>query len=213
MATTADITFTSDLAGVDPGLRSGGLVFIDPDTDGAIVESHSMVETAAERAAATGLVAELFEGRGNWGDREFSEAVIRGERWRDDFFAAFDAYCDAHGHPAAVAVESFVDQPSKAKKIQARRWQTPLLIGMLITGFAERGYTVANGRLIFQNAGTVIRQHSNELMRLEERNNATFDVVVKNDHLLTNDHQRKAWAHADALSLRITTVRPSLGGK
>lgn len=213
MTATTDITFTSDLAGVDPGLRSGGLVFISPAGEGEIIDTHSLVEKPSERAGATQLVAELFQMRGNWGDREFSEAVIRAERWTSDFFVAFDAYCAEHGCPEAVAVESFVDQPSKAKKLQAKRWQTPLLIGMLVPAFAERGYTVANGRLIFQNAGTVIKQHAAELIRLEERNNATFDIVVRNDHLLTNDHQRKAWAHADALSLRITTVRPSLGGK
>jgi len=201
------------IAGIDPGLRSGGLVLVETDPE-RVLASVSMVEKAGESKQARAEAEELAEPLGGWSDKQFAAAVLRAERWMERFAAAFAELEKAHGRAEMIACESFVDQPSKAKKekagLLARRWQTPLLTGFLIPWLAARGYTVANGRLVFQNAGIVIPQFRSELAMLERGRAADKEAVVAGATLVGNDHERKALVHALALAIRVRRHRPQL---
>jgi hypothetical protein len=195
------------IAGVDPGLASGGLVLLSsvgPEVRAAV----SLVEKKSQREAAQQRAGDLAAELDGWSDREFASAALRAENWRDSFAQAVDQLIAEQGPIDYFAVESFVDQRSRAREEQQRlvrnRWQTPLVIGMLAVVLEQRGITVGNQRLIYQNAGIVIRQWSAELSELKDRRRGQSDLFVSGDRQISNDHQRKAWAHAMALRLRLS---------
>ena len=194
------------IAGIDPGLRSGALVLIQHRPE-RVLASVSLVEASGAAGEAKRQADETAARLGGWSDTQFSSACLRAERWVARFRQAFEELEKEHGGIAYVACESFVDQPSRAAKEKAgllrKRWQTPLLTGYLNVYLAERGYTVANGRLVFQNAGVVIRQMTRELGVLERGRPEERERVIAGASLVGNDHERKALVHAMALSLRL----------
>jgi hypothetical protein len=194
------------IAGVDPGLASGGLVLISIQPN-EVLAAISLVEKKGQRQAAQQEVKELAADLDGWSDKEFASAMLRAESWRDNFRIAVDQLLEEYGAIDYFAVESFVDQRSRAREEQQRlvsnRWQTPLAIGLMSQVLEQREITVRNQRLIYQNAGIVIRQWSTELSALKNRRRGQEDLYIPGDRQITNDHQRKAWAHAMALRLRV----------
>ena len=183
---------------------------IDALDSDRVLGAVSMVEKRGVVKQAETEARRLADLLGGWSDLEYGAASLRVDRWMETFISGFEAIEDEHGAPHYVAVESFVDQRSRAREEQQRlvknRWMTPLLIGELAVYLADRGYTVANGRLIYQNAGTVIKQWATEIGMLENRRargKSAEDLLVVGDHQVSNDHLRKAFVHARALSVRV----------
>lgn len=193
------------IAGVDPGLASGGLVILDQEPQ--VIMAASMVEKAKGKAVSVDTANKLVSDLGGWSDKEFITAELRARAWVDAFSIIVDDFVLEHGPIDLWAVESFVDQRSRAREekeqLLRNRWHTPLVMGLLIPVFEKHGATTANGKLVYQNAGIVIRQMSLEIATLKNRTRANKkDVVVRGDTVIRNDHQRKAFAHAYALSIR-----------
>jgi hypothetical protein len=167
-----------------------------------VLAAVSLVQNKTTRQDAVAEALNIGKIFGGFPDKEFVEAALRADIWTEQCLA----FVDEQEKIDFIAVESFVDQRSRARedkqRLVSKRWQTPLVIGLLQAGLAERNITVQNGRLIYQNAGIVIRQLSTEIERLKSRRGKQ-DVVIPGDHIVTNDHQRKALAHALALSTRI----------
>jgi hypothetical protein len=196
------------IAGIDPGLASGGFVVIRGG-DRSVIKAYSLVESKREREEAKDLAVHFSNQAGIWGDNEFTTAVFRAEKWMQTFDQSYNDFNNEYGKIDYFAIESFVDQRSRAREekqqLLKNRWHTPLLIGLLVAYLNERDYKPQNHNLFYQNAGIIIRQWSTEIGMLAARKKGknAKDVVVKNDHLITNDHQRKALVHAFALSLRL----------
>lgn len=192
------------IAGLDPGLRTGGLVVVEKTTSERVLASISIVEPAGAVAQARKRADDLAARLGGWSDREFLAAALRADKWCERLVSALDEIEVEHGPIDIFAVESFIDQPSKAQRVQRKRWMTPLVMGQLAVVLRQRGSDVANGRVVYQNAGVVIRQWSAEIGLLaQRRRGATNSVVIAGDEQVGNDHERKALAHALALSLRL----------
>jgi hypothetical protein len=195
------------ICGIDPGLASGGLVLIDPRDGDRVLDSHSLVERKGAVAAAKARAEELNGALGSWGDREFTAAALRSEDWCLRVKDFLEGLVEGHGPISYFAVESFTDQASRARQDKAglirNRWQTPLSIGGLADVLRGFGAEVGNGRLIYQNAGVVLPQWRSELALLESRVRGQEAGVAPDDHLVGNDHERKALVHALALALRL----------
>lgn len=196
------------ICGIDPGLASGGLVVINAADGNRVLTSLSLVEKSGAAKKARSEAEEIASSVGGWGDMQFSAAALRSERWCAAVREALSEITDEYGPIAFFAVESFVDQPSRARKEKAgllrNRWQTPLSIGGLAEVLREHGAEVSNGRVVYQNAGIVIPQWATQLAQLETRTRGEDAGVVPDDRLVGNDHERKALVHALALALRIS---------
>lgn len=189
----------SAIVGIDPGLSSGGLVALCPRSE-RVLAAHSLLGPGVPSRSATAGEPEIL------GDRNFTLAERLAAAQAARTLAALDAVASGY-RIVRIGVESFVDQRSRAREDQGRlikdRWKTPLVIGHLCAGLAARGFTSVAGNLVFQDAGIVIRHFASELRELAGRPRGDArDRVAADDHLLTNDHLRKAWAHALWLSLR-----------
>lgn len=186
------------IAGVDPGLASGGVAILRSPKE-EVVAASSLVE----KRGSVKLAEEAYQSSSDidWGDREFSVASIRANSWLNNFIDFIDQVEGDYQPIKFYAIESFVDQRSRAREEKQRlvrnRWQTPLVMGLLQAELASRGFSVAAGNLFYQNAGLVITQQKNEINRLKQGG------LIPGDDLIKNDHQRKALAHALALSLRL----------
>lgn len=197
------------IGGIDPGLASGGFVVIDARQKNRVLASHSLVEPKGAAKAATEEARELAEEFGGWGDVEFIAAALRAERWVENFTSCLAEVEAEFGPITYFAVESFVDQRSRAREENNRlirnRWQTPFLMGQLAVALhGESDAFVRNRRIVYQNAGTVIRQWGPELAELKQRGRGKEDLIVSGDGQVGNDHERKALVHALALSLRLS---------
>lgn len=184
----------------------------DREDEETVIAAASMVEKKNDRANAIAEAARLAESMEGWSDKEFSAAVIRTNAWVTRLFAFIDEFEASTGKTIEVyGIESFVDQRSRAKEEKARlianRWHTPLVMGMMIVGLAQRGATIENGGVVYQNAGIVIRQFSSEIARLANRKVKKSSCVIPGDQLVTNDHTRKAFAHGLALSTHLRKAR------
>ena len=198
------------VGGIDPGLSSGGVVLLQRDPE-RVLAAISLVEPAGSARAALAQARAYLGARGGWGDVEFTAAMIRAKNWMTLFRSRLDAVCAEVGPVDIWAIESFVDQRSRAREEKARllknRWMTPLVIGMLADELEARGMSLENDRIVYQNAGIVIRQMAEEIGRLKDRRrSAALDVVIPGDRLVTNDHLRKAFAHALALHMRLPSI-------
>jgi hypothetical protein len=191
------------VAGIDPGLASGGFVIIDRSAKDRVLAAFSFVEKSGSARGAKEAARVFAEAIGGWGDLGFLSADLRARAWITRFLDALDEFERDHEPVQVFAIESFVDQAQHAKKMLQKRWQTPFTIGMLINELGVRGATPTNGRIIYQDAGRVLRQFSEEIGRLQSRGKAERDVVVAGDRVITHEHQRSALAHALALSLRL----------
>lgn len=186
------------IAGIDPGLASGGVAVIRSPKE-EVLAAASLVEARGAVKAAQGDydLARRFD----WGDKEFSVAAIRAGRWVSSLVDFLDNFEREFGPIDIYAVESFVDQRSRAREEKQRlvrnRWQTPLVMGLLQAALSDRQVSVEAGNLVYQNAGLVITQQRDEIARMKQG-----DFIPGNE-LIKNDHQRKALAHALALSLRL----------
>lgn len=196
------------IGGIDPGMRTGGIVLLQTDPE-KVLAAYSMVETRGTTTAANAQTETILSA--GWGDKEFTSAALRANGWLERFKEILDEIEEVHGHVRVWAIESFVDQRSRAREEQERlvrkRWMTPLVMGLLAYELQERGYSVDDNTIVYQNAGVVIRQNNEEIARLANRRNKQLDVVVPGDHLITNDHTRKAFAHALSLSSRYPNIR------
>lgn len=194
------------ICGIDPGLGTGAIVALSPAGD-RVLYARSLTEVRGDAARARERASELAGRLGGWGDRDYCAAHLRAEAWLARLRAACSELRDAHGPIRVCAVESFVDQRSRAREERARllrnRWQVPHVIALVSVVLAEHGLTVENGGLVYQNAGTVLSQLSRELTLLRERGATEEERILAGDDLLTNDHERSAFAHALALSIRM----------
>lgn len=187
-------------AGIDPGLTSGGLVIVERGSE-RIVAARSLVPAPAIKREAHERCREVL------GSRSFTAADILAETQARAAATALRELIDELGPVTAVCVEGFVDQPSRIsaekKGLVKERWKTPLMIGHLSEQLASIGFRVGLQNLAYTDAGVVIKHFSVELSRLAARRRGDRnELVAPGDQLLTNDHLRKAWAHASWLSLR-----------
>lgn len=199
-------TETFRILGIDPGLRSGGAAYVElAGSSERVLAALSLVETEKQRKEAAGEAKRLKEGNSGWGDEKYTAVSLRAHRWRSEFIAFLDRISDEFGQPDLIAVESFIDQAQHARTLKANRYQTPHLTGLLEAALYERGFAVERGNLLYQDAGDVIPQHSSEIAALESRSRSKINefAVVPGDEVITNDHMRKALAHALAASLRV----------
>ena len=187
------------LCGIDPGLASGGIVLLDQEK---VLETASLVEKKGAVKKAKEEARILTDNLDGWGDKEFIAASLRTVGWLARAEEVLNDWEKKYGTVQFYAVESFVDQPSRASQEKAgllrKRWQTPFVMGGLATLLARRGVTAANGRLVYQNAGVVIRQWHKEIALLEKGGS-----IYPGDEKITNDHLRKALVHALALNIRL----------
>jgi hypothetical protein len=198
-----------NVAGIDPGLASGGFVIIDRADQNRVLESISFVEKKGSVSSTKAEAKALATRLDGWGDIDFTAATLRADAWMETFIKAFETSEASHGPIDAIAVESFVDQAQHARKIVQKRWQTPLVIGMLNVELTSRGFTTENGRLIYQDAGRVLKQFSAERGVLAARRTNNRDVIVPGDRRVTNEHKRSALSHALAFSLRLPPYQPT----
>lgn len=211
----------ANIASFDPGLATGGFTVIEPTAPRFLAAvslgepSSTPAKTKAE--AKKQLKAnELLEKSGDdkvWGDIEFLAAALRAQRWVGRAVAAVEQAIAEHGPIGLIGIESFVDFPSLAGKVIAKRWQTPLVIGLLLPALKPFGLSVDEGTVVFQNAGIVLSskgqlasEHALLLERLEGRHPADRDMCWRGDRLLSNPHLITAGLHAIALSIR-TDIR------
>lgn len=182
--------------GIDPGLSSGGLVAIAGRSE-RVVAAYSLVRPGVPSRRADADAEPLT------GDRNFTLAM-RIAAAQSARIAELVALIGSEHRIVRIGVESFVDQRSRAREEQARlvkdRWKTPLVIGYAAALLAPIGFTTEDGSLVYQDASTVLRHMSAQLAAL--RDPARSEPVCENDHLLTNDHMRTAWAHAVWLAHR-----------
>lgn len=198
------------IGGIDPGLASGGFVVVKAARNEELVLfSRSLVPPRGTVSEAK-IVSSTARARLNgWGDREFIEADSRARAWVLIFLAAWAEFEAEHGEIEIFAIESFVDLHSKAKLMLKNRWHTPLVIGYLSAELRARGYTVENGRIVFQNPST-LAQFSYELASLDARKKPyPVDLVLRGDELVGNSHEARALAHALALANHLTAVTTS----
>lgn len=193
---------SSLVCGIDPGLASGGLVVIDALDGDRVIAAYSLVEKKGDSKEARARAEEMAASLGGWGDKAFTSAALRSTSWIAKAEEALSEITKKHGIVAWCAVESFVDQPSRARKekegLLRNRWQTPLSMGALALVLSSFGLSLERGNLVYQNAGVVLPQWRDELALLESKKE-----VVAGDKIVKNDHQRKALLHALALSLRL----------
>lgn len=195
------------IVGIDPGLGSGGLVAVDAADGDRVLLSRSLVPKKASlnEASEEARVLVASFGEPGWGDLEYLRADLRALRWVEFVLSVLDEVERDFAPPVAIAIESFVDQPSRAKKLIRNRWQTPHVIGILTAALRLRGYAPENGRVVYQNAGVVLTQLSTEIATLDARKKPFTDgVVVQGDSLVGNEHETRALAHALALAHRLT---------
>lgn len=211
------------LGGIDPGLSSGALVVVDALKENEIVAAYSFGKEKNKRLGEQ-AAGKVLDSWGQWGDKEYLTAHLRAQLWIDELSAALDEIEEEHGEITAIAVESFVDQRSRAREEKSQllkdRWKTPHVIGLIAQHLVSRDLSPESGRLVYQNAGLVIRRFASEIGALEERERATRkrdagnaprrDSVVPNDVCITNDHQRKALVHALQLSIILTDIKNDL---
>jgi hypothetical protein len=194
--------------GIDPGFGSGGMVGVEAPAE-RVVFSRSLVTKASARRARRDLAQSLTArfGEDGWGDVDYTEADLQSLAWVEVAVAAIEEFSAAFAWPAYIAVESFVDQRSRARKLIKDRWKVPHAIGVLSAALAPLGYTTVSGRLVYQDAGVVLRQFDAELARLDARQKPYPDgVVVEGDSLVGNEHERRALVHALALVNHLPTL-------
>lgn len=193
------------IGGIDPGLATGGFVVLQMSKPAltkppTVVWASSFVEKASVRKELQASLPAYYQQRP--GDKNYALADLRAEAWCAKLDVALSEYHDQFPLPAAIAVESFIDQGSRSSGVWIKeRWKTPHLIGRLVTILEKWGYTVSNGGLLFQDAGVALKQLQGELARM-----AAGEVFIPGGELLTNDHLRKSWAHAYTLALRWPTT-------
>lgn len=197
--------YSMNICGIDPGLASGGIVLVQSPDD-RVVLSRSLVEKRGSASKSKEDAREQAAVLGGWGDVAFTAAAQRSEAWLEAVRDTLDEIKATGYEIDYFAIESFVDQPSRARKEKAgllrNRWQTPLSMGRLAEELRRRGYSPEQGNIFYQNAGTVLTQWRTEIGQLEKRKKGQ-DAIVPGDHLVSNDHERKALVHALALSLRL----------
>lgn len=180
------------ICGIDPGYNTGGLVVLE--SPNRVIYARRMSPTKQEKAAAAELAKTLV------GDKQFNGADLVAQAQADRILLALD---ESPVKPDLLAVESFVDQPQYAKTMRAKLWTTPYTMGYLSAGLRARGYSVAEGNLVYQNAGVVMKHFALRLKLLKDRDETTMQSVYPGSDILTNDHMRSAFAHAAWRALRI----------
>lgn len=179
------------ICGVDPGLATGAMVLLDLEGD----------VTAAQRLGKAKGSAKAVKDRDPHADPQFTDAVDRALQVAAVIVRTVEAW-----KPTMVAMESFTDQASRAKKKTAsgkahfdrNRWMTPLVIGTALPRLADLGYSVELGTLRMQNPA-ILSQFDVELAILEGKADGTKPGGAE---LLTSDHHRKAWCHAEYARIR-----------
>lgn len=178
------------IAGVDPGLASGGIVCVELQPE-RIVDAESLRTKPGKPDT-------------EYVDRQFTDAIRRAEEWMNGAAAALDRM-----RPDLVVIESFVDLPSRARRngggksaFDKNRWMTPLVIGRLDAHL--RGLDV---EVRYQNP-SVLKQFAIPVGQMQEANSLsrrgrTVDVVFPGDHLLVNEHLLSAWSHAAYAAERV----------
>ncbi len=180
------------IGGIDPGYSTGGLVVLEAPNH--VIYARSFAPKPSEVAETKALAKTLM------GDKAFNDAALRSEAQVQRILAALD---DSPVKPDLLAVESFVDQPQYATTMRKGLWKTPFLMGHLAAGLAERGYSVAEGNLIYQDAGVVLKHFKLRISLLKRRDHATMHTHYPGSDILTNSHMRSAFAHAAWRALRL----------
>lgn len=190
------------IVGIDPGVSTGAIVAYNAATDSvcfALAASRSKSDRDAAKQAVSAMP----------GSREFAAADLLAQAQATTMLTAVDDIVAQFDLPHRIAVEAFVDQRSRAREEKAQllrdRWKTPLVIGHLSAGLAPRGFTVAAGTLVWQDAGIVQRHYATELAALRAGEFGE-PFLPQNARLLSSEHRRDAWAHAAWCAQRYTPI-------
>ncbi len=185
------------IVGIDPGYTSGGLVLIKPEL---VLATKTLRPTKDDRAKAKAVVARDSA----HGDKSFTAATIIAVSQAKLAKETLLAWQKEYGDFELIAIESFIDQRSRAREEKAHllkeRWKTPLMIGALLGELEAIGMLE---QVVWQDAGRVIRQFRSEIDAIAKYAPHKRDAIMKGDHQLKNDHLRKAWAHAAWRQMRI----------
>jgi hypothetical protein len=173
------------ICGIDPGLTTSGLVIIQAPNH--VVYGRSLAPTKAEQEQVSVRAKALGT------DTEFNRGVLLASSQAQRILQALD---EAPVRPDMIAVESFVDQPQHAKTMRKGLWKTPLTIGYLLAGLAERGYDLDRGTLHLQNAGVVLKHMALRIEQIKRRDETTLNTFYPGSAIVTNSHMRSAFAHA-----------------
>lgn len=182
------------IIGFDPGLTTGGMVLMSYPPE-RIIAARSLVRAIPKIDVPIG-------------ERAFTAAEAHARDVAQRAALTLDEWIAEHGPVAAIGIEAFIDQPSRARKpnLVKDRWKTPLAIGHISARFAERGFASEHGNVFYQDPA-ILRHFASELAELARPSSGEtrtmHDSVCEGDHLLTNDHLRKAWAHGAWLCPRL----------
>jgi hypothetical protein len=181
--------------GIDPGLTSGALVAWDGQS---VLAAKTYTWTAKTKREILG------KREHDIGDMPFTDAILLARAQAQRMVENLESVIYEQGsRPIAIGIESFVDQRHRAREEKGylikERWKTPLLIGALNERLEDLGYHTSDGTILWQNAGVVLKQKGDVIRALANMNETSnfLQPLIRNYSTLTNDHLRKAWAHAD----------------
>lgn len=194
-----------NIAGIDPGLGTGAIVILDRARGGRIAAAVSLIEAKGAIKEAREEARRLAATFGGWSDKQFLAADLRARIWVKRACKFLETFKAENGSIDIIAIESFVDQAQHARSMRRSRWMVPFLTGLLILELDRRGFSPERENLIYQDAGLVFKQLDRELAALAHPR--AKPLLVEGDEQLTNEHQRSAFAHAWALSLRLEPYR------
>lgn len=187
------------MCGIDPGLATGGMVLLGPGGD--VLDVHSL----GVRKGRAGSVGDEHA------DAQFTEAVLRANVYVPSALAKL-----AEWEPDHVAMETFTDQESRAKRRNSKgqvqfdrnRWMTPLVIGVMLPGLEDLGFDMGSGRLHLQNPA-ILHQFRDEIglydHRLKQGKGPLRQLLSAGDEQLTSEHLVRAWCHGTYRQIRLRT--------
>jgi hypothetical protein len=176
-AETFEMTGSRLVAGIDPGLATGGMV--------AIV-NHKIVAVQSLKS--------VREENDSTGDPVFTDAILRAEKICVTVTQTLFQWEREWGPIQLIGIESFVDLPSRLRHQNAAgqpiwikdRWKTPLVIGMMHAYLREYPLQYYNP--------AILQSFRDELSGLQDP--ARRGKIYPGAELLSNDHLMKAWCHA-----------------
>ena len=180
------------ICGIDPGIAGGGAVLIDSST-AQVLDIERLYSNASKKFKEECP-----------GDANFTDAIRRAVLITEKVVDFVDR-CN----PDLIAVESFIDLGSQAKRTNKSggaffakdRWKAPLVIGYFIAELETRNIPTVylNPRILRDYADEIslLKEQRKKILKKQSEKKTTEYVIVKGDHLLTNDHLVKAWCHAD----------------
>lgn len=181
------------LCGIDPGLATGGMVLLGVEPE-RVLAALALGQARVPRGYRAPRV----------GDSQFNAALARAQAWVDKAAAQVREW-----EPDLVVIESFTDLGSHARRgFQQKRWQTPLVIGLLHARLLSDG--LSREQLQYQNPA-VLKQMASERARwqaaLKTQTIFERDVLLPGDRLISSPHLVSACCHASWAVERVRSAQ------